>query len=417
MAGSAPTLRFASALSAEDDPGEALDETLGELTDRMGAGPIDLVLVFASTPHRNRLSQIGDRIQRELQPRVSLGATAGGVLAGGFELEQGPGLAVLAGRLEGAWLHPFSYQDLDWAAGEEDPAALRRGLIGSDDPAAADPAAVLLLADPFSTPMGKLLPAINRALPGVPTVGGMASAASQSGDNGLLLNGRVLDEGAVGVAIGGRHIRVDCTVSQGCRPIGEPWVITRARHNLIQEVGGQPIMDAVQQTAREAESEDRALVQEHGLLVGRVINEYKSRFGRGDFLIRNILGADQDTGYIAVSDLMRIGQTIQFHVRDRHTAEEDLRLLLQNQKLHGPASGALLCTCNGRGQRLFHQPALESSLVREAIGHAPLAGFFASGEVGPVGDVNFLHGFTASLAVFRSVDAETDAPADPFDQV
>jgi len=251
----------------------------------------------------------------------------------------------------------------------------------------------------------------------VPTVGGMASAASQSGDNGLLLNGRVLDEGAVGVAIGGRHIRVDCTVSQGCRPIGEPWVITRARHNLIQEVGGQPIMDAVQQTAREAESEDRALVQEHGLLVGRVINEYKSRFGRGDFLIRNILGADQDTGYIAVSDLMRIGQTIQFHVRDRHTAEEDLRLLLQNQKLHGPASGALLCTCNGRGQRLFHQPALESSLVREAFGHAPLAGFFASGEVGPVGDVNFLHGFTASLAVFRSVDAETDAPADPFAQV
>jgi small ligand-binding sensory domain FIST len=141
------------------------------------------------------------------------------------------------------------------------------------------------------------------------------------------------------------------------------------------------------------------------VFVGRVINEYKDHFGRGDFLIRNIIAADRASGFIAVSDFVRVGQTVQFHVRDRRTAEEDLRLLLQTQLLHDPAAGVLMCTCNGRGRNMFDKPNTESTIVREALGDVPIAGFFAAGEIGPIGTDNFVHGFTAALAIFRPADA------------
>jgi small ligand-binding sensory domain FIST len=153
----------------------------------------------------------------------------------------------------------------------------------------------------------------------------------------------------------------------------------------------------------EAASDDDRRLMEGGLLIGRVISEYKDRFGRGDFLIRNIVGADEQQGFIAIADLVRVGQTVQFHVRDARAAEEDLRLLLEAQRLHGPAAGAVLCTCNGRGSNMFPRPNVESALISDALGHAPMAGFFAAGEIGPVGAENFLHGFTSSLAVFRAI--------------
>lgn len=396
-------VRFASAVSEEDDLGEALDEAVGEVAAALGPEPLDLVLVFASYHHRNRFNLIASDVREQLRPRVALGVTAVGVLGSGFELENRPGVALLGARLGGAWLHPFTYQDLDWTAQQTDPHLLRLRLLGPYAKS-TDLAAIMLFADPFSTPMLNLLPALNEALPGVPVIGGMASGAANPGDNRLMLDEHVMHEGAVGVAIGG-NLRVDCIVSQGCRPVGSTWLVTRAKPNLIQELGQRPAIAAVQETAQSADAAERRLLEEHGILVGRVINEYKDRFGRGDFLIRPVAGADPDAGYIAVPDFFRVGQTVQFHVRDRRTAEEDLRLLLESQKLHdAPPAGVLLCTCNGRGSRLFEQPNHESDIVRDALGDVPMAGFFAAGELGPIGGENFLHGFTASLALFRPAD-------------
>lgn len=397
-------MQFASAISGEDETIDALDEVMEGLSQGLSDEAADLAIVFATFHHARGFETIVRRLHEELGRPVMIGSMAGGVLGSGHELEQRPGLSVLAGCLPGVKIHAFEYEQLDWPRSAEDPAGMRRAILGE---VGDDAAAMILFADPFSTPMVKLMPAINAAIPGVPIVGGMASGGMVAGENRMIFNDRVLDTGAVGVALGG-NIRVDCTVSQGCRPIGQPWVITQAKHNIIQQIGQQPALKVIQDTAEALAPQEQSLMRQ-GLLVGRVIDEYKERFGRGDFLIRNIIGADRDSGFIAIADLVRVGQTIQFHVRDKSTAEEDLRLLLEGQKLHGPAAGALLCTCNGRGSNIFEIPGTESRLIGEAIGNAPIAGFFAAGEIGPVGEDNFLHGFTASLAVFRPVEDDASS--------
>ncbi|MBI1367162.1 MAG: hypothetical protein GC162_00765 [Planctomycetes bacterium] len=404
-----PQFMFASAISDEEETIEAVDEALSAVVEALGGGTADMVIVFATPHHRKAMPYVAQQIARRLKPRVTLGATAAGVIGSGYELETRSGLSILAGRLGGAKLHAFSHQNFDWPDVKSDPQALREALVGVEHDESEPVRALLLFADPFSTPLVRFMPAVNGAMPGVPMIGGIASGGNAAGENRLILNEQVFTEGAVGVAITG-PVHVDTIVSQGCRPIGEPWIITKAHKNLIQEIGRRPTLQVIQSTADTADDSDRDLLR-HGVFVGRVINEYKDRFGRGDFLIRNIIGADRDAGFIAVSDFVRVGQTIQFHVRDRRTAEEDLRLLLQTQLLHGPAAGVLLCTCNGRGSHLFDQPNTESKIIREAMGEVPMAGFFAAGEIGPIGQTNFLHGYTASMAVFRPLEAE-DAPAD-----
>jgi small ligand-binding sensory domain FIST len=191
-------------------------------------------------------------------------------------------------------------------------------------------------------------------------------------------------------------------VSQGCRPIGKPLVVTKSRDNYILELGGKTPLIHLQNLWNELGDRDQNLVQQ-GMHLGVVINEYRDTFQRGDFLVRNVLGIDRNTGALGVTDRIRVGQTVQFHVRDAATADEDLRLLLESDaKAHaGPPRGALLFSCNGRGTRLFPQPNHDAGVIQELLGPVPLAGFFAQGELGPVGGQNFIHGFTASVLLFE----------------
>jgi small ligand-binding sensory domain FIST len=205
--------------------------------------------------------------------------------------------------------------------------------------------------------------------------------------------------GAVGLTISG-PVAVDLVVSQGCRPVGQAMVITKVKNNVILEIGGRKALEVIQEMAQALPERERPLLAK-GLFAGLVTNEYKDRFGRGDFLVRNILAADKGAGSIAVGDVPRVGQTIQFHVRDAETAEEDLQLLLDAQELKDPPFAGLLFTCNGRGTRLFAKPNHDVNVIRQRLGSLPLAGFFAAGEIGPIGDRSFVHGQTASLALFR----------------
>jgi small ligand-binding sensory domain FIST len=190
-------------------------------------------------------------------------------------------------------------------------------------------------------------------------------------------------------------VAIQSVVSQGCRPIGHPFTVTRADRNLVVELGGQPALQRLQELAAGVTEDDRALLRQ-GLHVGLVVDEHKSDFERGDFLVRNVLGADPDAGSIAVGDHVDVGRTLQFQVRDRDAADEDLRALLASRE----AAGALLFTCNGRGQHLFGAPDHDSGVLDQLLGPLPVAGAFCAGELGPVGGRNFLHGFTASLALF-----------------
>ncbi len=392
--------RFASAISERPTASAATDAVCGILRETLGPEPVDLLVAFVTPAFHRELDRVIATLRRRLTPRALLGSVTTGVLGDGKEVEGTPAVTALAGRLPGVRLDPFSYDRLGWPAVGTDAAALRGSLLG--DPDREDVRLLLLLADPFSAPMVRLLPAINDALPGVPVVGGMVSGADRPTENRLVLDGEVLETGAVGLAISG-PARVDCAVSQGCKPIGDAHLVTRGRHHLIQELGRRPVTEVVRETLDRLDERDRASFERQPLL-GRVTSEYKERFGRGDFLVRNILGTDADSGSIAVHDAIRVGQTVQFHIRDRRTAEEDLRLLLDNQTLHGPPAAVFTATCDGRGVRLFGEPHMEPRMIRERVGPVPHAGFFAAGEIGPVGGRNFLHGLTSSMAVFREVE-------------
>jgi small ligand-binding sensory domain FIST len=255
------------------------------------------------------------------------------------------------------------------------------------------PPTLLLLADPFTFPLDAFLRRLDDDRPGLRIVGGVASASMRPGGNRIVLDGDVRESGAVGVFLDGVDVRP--VVSQGCRPIGQPFVVTRAQQNLIEELGGLAALERLRELAEGLDDNDRELVR-NGLHLGVVVDEHQPSFGRGDFLIRNIVGADRANGALAVADQVSVGQTVQFQVRDATAADEDLRLLLADAQ----AAAALVFTCNGRGQHLFGVPHHDAGVVAELLGPIPAAGAFCAGEIGPIGGRNFLHGFTASLALF-----------------
>jgi small ligand-binding sensory domain FIST len=265
-----------------------------------------------------------------------------------------------------------------------------------------DPAsAYLLISDPFSFPTDLLLRFLNEHAPGSFITGGVASGGAVPGETRLFLDRSVIDSGAVGVAMTG-NVEVVPLVSQGCRPIGPVLTVTRSKGNVIFELGGKPPVQRIKEMYASLSEHDRQLMTD-GLLVGRVIDEYRTEFERGDFLVRSVVGADPDSGAIAVADSVAVGETIQFHVRDEASADHDLRttLKLARDKVgDGGVAGALLFTCNGRGSRMFSTPDHDAALVASELGNPPMAGFFCAGEVGPVGSKTFLHGFTASMALF-----------------
>ena len=389
-------LRFASGASDDPDTAAALFDVCAQIESHL-SGSVDLLLAFASSHHAGAFETITDHLGEAFDPDVSLGTMARGVIGSRREFQDGPGLSVLAATIPDAVLTPFEFSYVDWSAMADKPDQLRRAVGATETP----PQTVMLLADPFSTPVMRMLPAFDAALPGVPIIGGTASGAAAAGENRLAINGRLRTQGVVGLAISG-DITVDCGVSQGCRPIGEPHVITRSKRHVVLQLGGHRATDVLKQTVKDLNSQERELVRAEGVLVGRVIDEYKSRFGRGDFLIRKLDGHDEDHGYVAVHDTqVRTGQTIQFHIRDKHTAVEDLAMLLEAQKVYGQAAGAVLFSCTGRGLNLFDRPNTDVTMIRKALGDVPLAGFFAAGQIGPVGGCSFLHSHAASLMVFR----------------
>jgi small ligand-binding sensory domain FIST len=377
---------FASALSQHPIAMQAVGEAAGEILERLDGEGCDLAVCFASTHHVGAFEDIGPALRNILEPRVLIGGTAVAVAGGAHEVEENPALTVFAARLDGATLVPVTLRVQETPDG-----AALTGWPSID----RAPGSLLLFADPFTFPVDAFLQRVNRDLPGLQIIGGLASAAGSPGGNRLVLDDSVVDEGAVGVFVDGGSTEVRTLVSQGCRPIGRPYVVTRAEQNLIEELGGKPAIERLQELAGAASEEERELLR-RGLHVGLVVDEHKAEFSRGDFLVRNLLGADESSGALAVGEQVGVGQTVQFHVRDAGAADEDLREMLTGVD----ADAALLFTCNGRGRHLFSVPDHDAGMVENLLGPIPLAGAFCAGEIGPVGGRNFLHGFTASLALF-----------------
>ncbi|HTM57061.1 MAG TPA: FIST N-terminal domain-containing protein [Candidatus Udaeobacter sp.] len=387
-------MRWASASSTLDDTVSAANAAAGSARAALGDGPVDLVLAFYTATHVPAAEALSEALKQSLAPACLIGCSARGVVSTRHELESDPALSVIAARLPGVELHPFVLVNAGWSA-----AAERREEFERHAPHTLGAELVLLFGDPFSLEPERVLTGFNRFAPGVRVVGGMASAGMSPQSNALLLNDWVSREGGVGLALKG-GLRVDVVVSQGCQPIGPPIEVTRVEQNLLIELDGQPALERAEQVLRALPDSERERLSS-GLYVGRPARGEAS--SRGDYLIRNLLGADRDRGVIAVGDALAIGERIRLHVRDARTAREDLELLLSPQPFDSAPSAALLFACNGRGRGLYGVADGDITTLQDALGGGvPASGMFCAGEIGPVGDRNFLHGHTASIAIVRS---------------
>ena len=336
------------ALSQEAHPEAAAQAVAVSVYEALGQAECHLAFVFFSPHYSSDIQRMVDIIHENLRPQVLVGCMGQGVIGGDQEIEEHPGLVLWGLRTTNLRVVPFKLTpDTE---GEE--ASLDGWPVALE--ATTHPYTFFLFADPFSTPIDELLFQLEEHAPGSSAIGGIASGGMDVGESRLVLNRDIIGSGVVGVAVqGGLEIRT--VVSQGCQPIGERYVVTKVDRNIIQELGGIPPLERLETTLKALDEHEQQQVA-HGLQVGIAMDEHRPEFGQGDFLIRGLLGADRESGSLAIADFVQEGQTIQFHVRDAHAASEDFHLLLSKERMTHPDSlpkGALLFSCNGRGRRFF----------------------------------------------------------------
>ena len=383
-------MKAGGALVLTTDPGVAATRAVAQAVSALGHRSPSLAVLFASAHFLAVAEDLVAAIAGQVGPLPLIGCVGEAVAGGAREVESVPAVSLWLGAGLGP-VETFAMEFIRTPSG---------GAYGGYQFPREAAGAHLMICDPFTFPADGLLAHLNEQRPGAMVIGGMASAALRPRQSRLFLDGRVLPRGAVGVHL--PYAKVHPLVAQGCRPVGDAYIITRAEGNVILELGGRPPLARLREMAAALPGRDQELLAQ-GLQLGVVIDEYRAEPGQGDFLIRGVVGADSDSGAIAVGDEIQVGQTVQFHVRDAASADADLRRALERElaALGGrrPAGG-LLFTCNGRGSRLFAEPDHDAGLIAATLGDIPLAGFFCAGELGPVGGQNFLHTFTASIALF-----------------
>src|SRR3954447_13473179 len=381
-------MRIATGLAPNDAGVDSFAEAASRAQLELGGAPADLVAVFAASSNLDSIEDGLAAVEARLGSRALMGCGAQGVLGDGREVEQG-GVVVWAASLDGGEVQSFHLETV--ATGDD-------GLVIAGLPELDDADAVFMLADPYTFPVEPLLDQLGEDFPGLPIIGGLASARGPDGAV-LLHDDAVVGTGAVGAVL--RGVEVRACVSQGARPIGPEMVITAADGNVVHELASRPALVRLREAIGELDTEERMLAS-GGLLLGIVIDENRPEYERGDFLVRGLVDVDKQSGAVTVGDLVRVGQTARLQVRDGASADEDLREVLMRQlrELSAPPAGALVFTCNGRGVAMFGPPAHDATALEDPFGRVPAAGFFCAGEIGTVGRRNFLHGFTATMAVF-----------------
>ncbi len=401
------TVAIAVGLSESFDAVEAFSEASRDAARKLDA-PCDLCLLFAGAPHLGHGKWILSTVHEHLEPRHLIGCGAGGVVGAGREIEEGPAAVVWAASMPGAEIstHHFEVEQGDEGfrvLGLESLSPTRSGpnpAAAQAEPSRRPSDCMLVLADPYSFATEALLDRLNALRPSIPVLGGLASA-SAVGSASLFRNGDVINGGAVACSLSG--VSIHPCVSQGAAPVGPEMTITAAHGNVIEELASRPAIERLREALGGLNSREQQLAAS-GLMLGIVIDENKPEYERGDFLVRPIIAADAEAGTIALGERIRVGQTVRMHIRDGASADEDLRAALgaQAEALgSSQAAGAVLFTCNGRGSHMFETPDHDAMAVEDALG-VPTGGFFCAGEIGPVGGRNFLHGFTATMAVFAA---------------
>ncbi len=358
---------------------------------------VDLALLFITAHFEDESESVLGQVQSAFSNAIIMGCTAEGAIGLDQEIERAPAMSLIVATLPEVRIRPFHVTQ-DQIVGARELADWERvvGVSPESNPV------FIAFGDPFTADISAFVDQVNRYFPGAPLIGGVASAARAPQENRLFGATEIHREGIVGVGLAGQ-LTVDTVVSQGCRPIGKPFVITKGERNVVHELGGRAALKRLQEVLVSLPREDEALARQ-ALLIGRVIDERKASFSHGDFLIQNIIGVDKSSGAIGVNGYAKVGATVQFHVRDAASADEDLRALL-TPYADKDVRGAMLFGCNGRGTNMWPKPGHDIGVIREILGDVPTGGFFCGGEFGPVGGTNFVHGFTASIGLFRESHA------------
>ena len=414
MTKSSDSMQWTSALSTRPFLEAAVEEVVVQAQAAL-QDPADLGFVFISSAFASEYSRLLPLLREKLPGVVIVGCSGGGIVgttARGKtrEVEGEPALSLTLAHLPGVKITPFYVSASDLPDLDSPPDTWTE-LIGV--PMSESPNFVLLADLPR---VNDLLQGLDFAYPGAAKIGGLASSGMLgSGATGLFFNDRFYREGAVGVALSG-NIVLETIVAQGCRPIGQPYWVTEGDRNILlamQEDDGSGLpsdrcvnrspLEQLQDLVQALSEDDRQLAQQNHIFIGVAQNGFKQTLEPGDFLIRNLLGVDPRVGAIAIGDLIRPGQRIQFHLRDAETSAEDLDLLLRRYVQTGKSTptGALMFSCLGRGEGLYGEPNFDSRMVNEHLEEMPIAGFFCNGEIGPVGGSTFLHGYTSVFGIYR----------------
>ena len=374
-----------------------MDETAEQVEIGLDGPSADLVFAFISSHHAPSYYSVVELVRSRFPGATVIGCSAGGVIGAGHEVEKTPGVALTAASLPGVVITPFEFEKEELPSPDAPPDAWE-ALIGVP---ASDHPSIVLLPDPFTLPSEALVEGLDYAYPGSVKIGGLASGGTVNGANALFSNRGTRRSGAVGVALSG-NVVVESVVAQGCRPIGKAMVVTGSNDNVITELDGQLPLDVLRNLFDEGDEREKRLIR-RSLQIGILMDPFQDEFAGGDFLIRNVIGADGNNGALAVGERIREGQVVQFHVHDATTASDDLGASLMRYASDHPdaaPAGALLFSGLGRGERLFGMVDHDTDLFQSVVGSMPITGFFCNGEIGPVGGSTFLHGYTSSFALF-----------------
>ena len=396
---SSPQARCRTALSNAP----ALEAAVGDLAQQLQAGagrPADLALVFCSTAYATDLQRLLPLLRQAIPSQRWIGCAGGGVVGTGadgqpHELEQQPGISVSLLWLPGAQLQLFQVQGDDLPDLDGPSQAWADWVGGNPDGVHS----MLLFIDPGCPAINDLISGLDYAYPAAAKVGGIAGQHNAS-HGSLLVDDQVVS-GAVGCLISGSW-RIDPVVAQGCKPIGPVFEVEQAERNVVQRLSsadqqGTPVA-CLQGILEGLEPRERELVR-HSLFLGVAKNSFQ--LGGDDdppaFLVRNLIGVDPRTGSVAVGERLRVGQRVQFQLRDADASRQEQRQLLSQQsRRQAQPLAALLFACLGRGEGLYGKPDGDVQACREQFAAVPVAGAFCNGEIGPVAGVTHLHGYTAS---------------------
>jgi len=384
-------MRWLSTVSDHETFAVAVTSAVENLRDQLGGEQPDLIVAFVSAGYSVEPDLVRATLGTLGTPHI-LGCSAGGVIGGGKEVELCPAVSLTAAVLPDVGITPFH---------------LESGTSPDESSSAVEPVDsgthFIVLADPFTFDSERFVRQMDTRFPGGRVVGGLASGGRQPGSNVLFVDDEVHRSGAVGVALSGA-IEVDILVAQGCRPIGSPMFVTRCRQNVIEELDGRRPYEMLTELFQSLPRRDQDLFR-HSLFLGVVMRSAQQQYQHGDFLIRNILGLDRESGVLVVGALAEERSVVQFHLRDAETSSQDLTAVLQRYCQRpdvGPAAGALMFSCLGRGLHLYGEPDHDTNLLQQHLGQLPIGGFFCNGEIGPVNGQTFLHGYTSSIGVFRA---------------